>query len=40
LDEYRIRLRTIMLLQFQYRVALVIWLIGLVLEPLIYLVVL
>jgi hypothetical protein len=29
-----------MLLQFQYRVALVIWLIGLVLEPLIYLVVL
>ena len=40
LDEYRIRLRTIMLLQLQYRVALVVWLIGLVLEPLIYLVVL
>jgi ABC-2 type transport system permease protein len=36
---YRAQFRTTMTIQLQYRVALVIWLIGLVLQPVIYLVV-
>lgn len=39
LDTYRAYFRTQFAIQLQYRVALLIWLIGLVLEPVIYLVV-
>jgi ABC-2 type transport system permease protein len=39
LDVYRGHFRTTIATQLQYRMALIIWLIGLVLEPLIYLVV-
>jgi ABC-2 type transport system permease protein len=39
LDIYRTQLKVWINLQLQYRVALVIWLIGMILEPLIYLVV-
>ena len=36
---YRAQIKTAMAVQFQYRVAMIIWMIGLVLEPVIYLVV-
>lgn len=36
---YRAQYRTILAIQFQYRVSMAIWMIGLVLQPLIYLVV-
>jgi ABC-2 type transport system permease protein len=39
LDVYRAQFRTTFGIQLQYRVVLVIWLIGLILEPLMYLVV-
>jgi ABC-2 type transport system permease protein len=39
LDLYRAQFRTTIAVQFQYRAALVIWLIGMVLDPVIYLVV-
>jgi ABC-2 type transport system permease protein len=39
LDYYRAQLKTTVALQLQYRVAMVIWLIGTVLQPVIYLVV-
>jgi ABC-2 type transport system permease protein len=39
LDVYRAQFRTTVALQLQYRAALVIWLIGMVLEPTVYLVV-
>ena len=39
LDAYRAHLKAYVAVQLQYRVSLVIWLIGMVLEPLIYLVV-
>ena len=38
-DEYRTQIKIALMLNFQYRAAMVIWLIGLVLEPLIYLMV-
>jgi ABC-2 type transport system permease protein len=38
-DYYRAQIKTTFAVQFQYRVAMVIWMIGLVLEPVIYLVV-
>ena len=38
-EAYRAEFRTTLVVQLQYRAALIIWLIGLVLEPLIYLVV-
>jgi ABC-2 type transport system permease protein len=38
-DVYRTQFKTVMAIQLQYRVSLVIWLIGTVLEPVIYLVV-
>lgn len=38
-DVYRTQFKTISAIQLQYRASLVIWLIGMVLEPLIYLVV-
>ena len=39
LEIYRAQLRTMIAVQLQYRASLVIWLIGLVLEPVVYLVV-
>ncbi|MHB0877183.1 MAG: ABC transporter permease [Anaerolineae bacterium] len=39
LDVYRTQLRTTMIVQLQYRAAVVIWLIEMVLEPLVYLIV-
>ncbi|GAC1322240.1 MAG: ABC-2 family transporter protein [Chloroflexota bacterium] len=39
MNFYRIQFRVIIATQLQYRVALIIWLLGLVLQPLIYLVV-
>lgn len=34
-DEYRTQIKIALMLNFQYRTAMLIWLIGLVLEPLI-----